>query len=207
MTRSTRSTMLRAGAALAAVVLSAGRAATPAQAHETPKLGSPCAVSGMTEIDHGKAYVCVSRTEGRTPRWGRGLTISRSPLTVANGWVKAAPTGMTAGFGVIANPTAKAITVIGAFTSAAKAVQVHEVVAKDGAMVMQQKAGGLVIPAGGAVELMPGGNHLMLVGLTKAIRAGDLVPVTLITADGGLLKVKLLAKVYSGANESYASGM
>jgi hypothetical protein len=199
--------MLRTTAVLAALTLTTGLTATAAQAHETPKLGSTCALSGMTEIDHGKAYVCVSRTEGATPRWGRGLTISRSPLTLANGWAKAARTGMTAGFGMLANPSAKAITVIGAFTSAAKAVQLHEVVDKDGAMVMQQKAGGLVIPAGGMLELKPGGNHLMLIGLTRAITAGDLVPVTLITADGGLLKVKLLAKVYSGANETYMSGM
>jgi periplasmic copper chaperone A len=207
MIRSVRSTMLRSGAALATLLLGAGIAAAPAQAHETPRAGSTCAVSGMTEIDHGKAYVCVSRTEGATPRWGRGLTISRAQLTLANGWAKAAPKGMTAGFGMLANPTAKPITVIGGFTSAAKAVQLHEVVDKDGAMVMQQKAGGLVIPAGGMLELKPGGNHLMLIGLTRAITAGDLVPVTLITSDGGLLKVKLLAKVYNGANETYMSGM
>lgn len=207
MPRPIRSTMLRTGAVLAALALTTGLTATAAQAHETPKPGSTCAVSGMTEIDHGKAYVCVSRTEGAAPRWGRGLTITRSPLTLANGWAKAARTGMTAGFGMIANPSAKAITVIGGFTSAARAVQLHEVVDEDGAMVMQQKAGGLVIPAGGMLELKPGGNHLMLMGLTRAINAGDLVPVTLITADGGLLKVKLLAKVYSGANETYMSGM
>jgi copper(I)-binding protein len=99
------------------------------------------------------------------------------------------------------------VRIIGAFSSYAKAVQLHEVVAKDGAMVMQQKAGGFAIPAGGMLELKPGGNHLMFVGITKPITAGMQIPVTLITADGGLLRVKVLAKVYNGANEDYAGGM
>jgi hypothetical protein len=207
MIRSVRSTMLRSGAALAATLLAAGIAAAPAHAHETPKAGSTCALSGMTEVDHGKVYVCVSRTEGAKPRWGAGLPVSRAAVTLTDGWAKAADSGMSAAFGMVKNPTAQAVRVIGAYSSYAKAVQLHEVVAKDGAMVMQQKAGGFAIPASGMLELKPGGNHLMLLGITKPITAGAQIPVTLITADGGLLRVKVLAKVYNGANETYMSGM
>jgi copper(I)-binding protein len=207
MTRSIRSTMLRSGAALAATLLAAGLAAAPVQAHETPKPGSTCAMSGMTEIDHGKVYVCVSRTEDAKPRWGKGLPVSRAAITLSNGWAKAANSGMSAAFGMVKNPSAQAVRVIGAYSSYAKAVQLHEVVAKDGSMVMQQKAGGFAIPASGMLELKPGGNHLMFVGITKPITAGAQIPVTLITSDGGLLRVKVLAKVYNGANETYMSGM
>jgi copper(I)-binding protein len=114
---------------------------------------------------------------------------------------------MSAAFGMVKNPSAQAVRVIGAYSSYAKAVQLHEVVAKDGSMVMQQKAGGFAIPANGMLELKPGGNHLMFVGITKPITAGAQIPVTLITSDGGLLRVKVLAKVYNGANETYMSGM
>lgn len=207
MIRSLRSTMLRSGAVLAATLLAAGVAAAPAHAHETPKLGATCAVSGLTEIDHGKVYVCVSRTEGAKPRWGKGLPVSRAAITLADGWAKAADSGMSAAFGMVRNPSAKAVRIIGAYSSYSKAVQLHEVVAKDGAMVMQQKAGGFAVPANGMLELKPGGNHLMFIGITKPITAGMQVPVTLITADGGLLRVKVLAKVYNGANESYDGGM
>ncbi len=79
---------------------------------------------------------------------------------------------MSAAFGMVTNPTAKPVRIIGAYSSYAKAVQLHEVVAKDGAMVMQQKTGGFAIPAGGMLELKPGGNHLMFVGITKPITAG-----------------------------------
>jgi copper(I)-binding protein len=57
------------------------------------------------------------------------------------------------------------------------------------------------------MELKPGGNHLMFMKLTKPITAGSMIPVTLITADGGTLKTKVLAKVYAGANETYDGGM
>lgn len=207
MNRSTRSTMLRSGAALAAALLAAGIAAAPAQAHETPKLGSTCSMSGTTEIDHGKVYVCVSRTEGAKPRWGKGLPVSRAAITLSDGWAKAADTGMSAAFGMLKNPTDKPIRIIGATSSYATAVQLHEVVSKDGAMVMQQKAGGFVLPANGMLELKPGGNHLMFMGITKPIKAGTMVPIILVTADGGLMKTKVMAKVYNGANETYDSGM
>jgi copper(I)-binding protein len=74
-------------------------------------------------------------------------------------------------------------------------------------MVMQQKNGGFVIPAGGMLELKAGGNHIMFMKLTKPITAGAMVPVTLITSDGGLMTTKVMAKVYSGANETYMPGM
>ena len=39
---------------------------------------------------------------------------------------------------------------------------------------------GLVLPAGKAVALTPGGQHLMLQGLKQPLKAGDIVTVTLV---------------------------
>ena len=197
----------RTGAAIAIAALTVGALAAPAQAHETPKAGSTCAMSGMTVIDHGEAFVCVSKAAGAKPRWGKAMPVSKSALTWTDGWIKVAKTGMTAAFGMLKNPTDKPITVIGASSSASKVLQLHEVVDKDGQMVMQQKPGGFVIPAGGMLELKPSGNHIMFMKLTKPITAGAMVPVTLITSDGGLMTAKLMGKVYSGANETYMPGM
>ena len=190
-----------------AALLASAVVAAPVQAHETPTPGSTCAMSGMTVIDHGKVWVCTSATEGAKPRWSRGRTTSKSPLTMTDGWAKAADSGMSAGFGMLKNPTAKPIRVVGAYTTTSPVVQLHEVVDKDGAMVMQQKTGGFVIPAGGMLELKPGGNHMMFMKIKKPITAGSTVPITLVTADGGLLTVKLMGKVYNGANETYTGGM
>jgi len=38
---------------------------------------------------------------------------------------------------------------------------------------------GLPLPAGESVSLAPGGTHLMLMGLTGPLSAGDQVPLTL----------------------------
>lgn len=202
MNRTIRTTM----AAVAAVAL-VGITAPLAQAHEAPKPGSRCAMSGMVEDNHGTLYVCSSAKQGAKPRWGKGLTASASPISITDGWAKAAETGMSAAFGMVKNPTNKPIRVIAATSPYSTFLQLHEVVMKDGSMVMQQKQGGFVIPAKGMMELKPGGNHLMFMKLTKPITAGTLVPVTLITADGGVLKTKVLGKVYAGANETYTDGM
>ena len=37
----------------------------------------------------------------------------------------------------------------------------------------------LEIPAGGIVELKPGGPHILLVGLRRQIRKGEAIPITL----------------------------
>lgn len=205
MKRSIRSTFAVASAAAALIV---GAALAPAAAaHEPPKPGSSCAMSGMVEDNHGTLYVCSSRTAGAKPTWSKGLPSSRSPLTLTDGWAKAADSGMSAAFGMIKNPTSKPIRVIGVTSPYSTFMQLHEVVTKDGSMVMQQKQGGFVIPAKGMMELKPGGNHLMFMKLTKPITAGTMIPITLITADGGMLKTKVLGKVYAGANETYDGGM
>ncbi len=190
--------------ALAAVTVGA---ASPATAATAPKKGSTCAVSGTTTIVKDRVYVCVSAREGAKPRWGAGLPISKATLAVTDGWAKAADTGMSAAFGMLKNTGAKPVRVVAAYSPYSRVLQLHEVVAKDGSMVMQQKTGGFQIPAKGMTELKPGGNHVMFLKLTKPISAGSLVPVTFVTSDGGLFRTKVLGKVFMGANETYDGGM
>jgi copper(I)-binding protein len=196
-----------AAAALATVTLSAAPAATAAQ-HSvwTPKAGKACGVSGTARIIQGKAYWCVSATEGATPRWGAGVPVSTARLQLTDGWAKAADSGMSAAFGMLKNPTSKPVRIVAAISPDSSVLQLHEVVSKDGSMVMQQKTGGFLIPAGGSVELKPGGNHIMFMKVTEPITAGAMVPITLITSDGGLFRTKVLAKVFNGANEDYDGG-
>lgn len=183
---------------------SAAIATSPAIAHEGPQPGAKCSISGMAVTDHHGTYVCQSKGTGK-PRWGKVLPLSTSPLTMKDGWTKAADTGMTAAFGTLQNPTGQPIRIIAAITPYSP-TQLHEVTDKDGVMVMQQKPGGFVIPAKGSLELSPGGNHVMLMKLSRPIRAGAMVPVTFVTSDGGLLKTTLMAKVFTGANENYEAG-
>lgn len=125
-------------------------------------------------------------------------------VTVTDAWAKAADEGMSAGFGTLANGSDGDVTVVAATTAASSTVELHETVADEsGAMVMREVDGGFVIPAGGALTLEPGGAHLMLMGLTAPLRAGEEVTVTLTFSDDSSLEFTAPVKDYSGANETY----
>jgi copper(I)-binding protein len=73
---------------------------------------------------------------------------------------------------------------IGVQSSIAKAVELHEMSLENNVMKMRPVAG-IALPAGQAVELKPGGYHIMLLGLAQQVKEGDTVPLTLVveTAD------------------------
>lgn len=154
-----------------------------------------CAPSASTPAPSASAAVTTTPTS------------APSALAVSQPWVKAAPSGMTGGFGVLKNTSDADITVTGASTPAARMVELHETaMGPNGAMQMQAKPGGFVIPAGGELNLEPGANHLMLMGLTGPITAGADVRFTLALAGGGSFEFTAVAKDFSGANENYVEG-
>ena len=122
---------------------------------------------------------------------------------MADPWVKAQDTDMTGAFGVFSNPSDADITITAASSPSAGMMEIHEVVDKDGAMVMQPKEGGLLVPAGGSAELKPGSDHLMLMKLPAPIEAGDEIEITVMCDTGGSLTWTSVAKPFEGGAESY----
>lgn len=61
----------------------------------------------------------------------------------------------------------------------AATAQLHEMKTANGMMSMGEIAGGLPLPAGQAVALASGGNHIMLMGLSRPLAEGDTVSLTL----------------------------
>jgi hypothetical protein len=104
---------------------------------------------------------------------------------------------------VFSNPSDADITVVSASSPQAGTMEIHEVVDKDGAMVMQPKEGGLVVPAGGSATLKPGSDHLMLMKLPAPIEAGDEVEITVVCDSGGDLTWTSVAKPFEGGAEPY----
>ena len=126
------------------------------------------------------------------------------PITATDTWVKATDTEMTGAFGMLANSGSSPVTITAAASPSAGMMEIHEVVDKDGAMVMQPKAGGLVVPAGGTATLKPGSDHLMLMKLPAPIAAGDEVEITVTCDDGGSATWTSVAKPFEGGAETYA---
>lgn len=131
-----------------------------------------------------------------------------STLTISDAWVKSAPDGMSAAFGMLMNGSDHEVNIVSATSSASEMMELHETVETEaGTMVMQPKEGGFVIPAGGMIELAPGGNHLMLMGVTTPIKAGDDVSFTLTLSDGSTFEFTAPGKDFTGANETYMGDM
>ncbi|SEO03801.1 hypothetical protein SAMN04490248_101119 [Salinihabitans flavidus] len=59
----------------------------------------------------------------------------------------------------------------------------------DGVMKMRHVPDGFAIPAGQSHMLMRGGDHVMFLGLTRRLKDGDVVPVTLIFEKAGEITV------------------
>jgi len=57
--------------------------------------------------------------------------------------------------------------------------QIHEMKVEGGIMKMAERKEGLPLPAGEAVMLKPGGDHIMLIGLKQPLTAGKTVSLTL----------------------------
>ncbi len=132
-----------------------------------------------------------------------GVSAGSNGVVVTDAWTKATDGPMTGAFGTLSNGGGEDITVTSASSPVAGKVELHETVMVDGAMQMQQIDGGFIIPAGGALTLEPGGNHIMLMGLSQAIKPGDSVEIVLSLSDGGSLTYQAVAKDFAGANESY----
>jgi copper(I)-binding protein len=73
---------------------------------------------------------------------------------------------------------------VSASSDAAQAVELHETKNESGVMKMRpvQK---IDVPAGGKIEMKPGGYHVMLLGLKHDLKPGEKVPVTLKFERGG----------------------
>lgn len=145
---------------------------------------------------------CGSDTTG-TDLAGSDPTPAANPITVTDAWVKASPGPMTGAFGVVTNAGDTDLVLVSASTSASGTTELHEVVMTDGQMVMQPKEGGFAVPAGGEHVLEPGADHIMVLGMTEPVQAGDDVEITLTFDDGTRYTYTAQAREAQVGNETY----
>ena len=63
-------------------------------------------------------------------------------------------------------------------------------------------AGPQTIPAGGALQMKPGGMHIMLTGLKAPLKAGQRLPLTLRFQRAGLIRINVPIQV-QGSNAGH----
>ncbi len=106
---------------------------------------------------------------------------SGSKISASDAWGRSSPMMAQTGamYVVIENQGNESDRLIGAASDAAKTVEVHESYMEGDMMKMRPVEGGLEIPAGGTVELKPGGYHIMLIDLVSPLEVGTKIKVTL----------------------------
>nr|WP_145546485.1 copper chaperone PCu(A)C [Variovorax boronicumulans] len=105
--------------------------------------------------------------------------IAQAQVTVEDAWVRATVPQQRATGAFMKLNAAKDTRLVSATSPAAPVVEVHEMALQDNVMRMRQVPA-VELPAGKAVELKPGGYHIMLMDLPKQVKAGDTVPLTLV---------------------------
>ena len=111
-------------------------------------------------------------------------------LEVKQAWSRPAAAGANGvGYLTLINH-GKADALVAVEATVAQKVEMHTASMAGGVMTMSREDR-VPVPAGGKVSFAPGGRHLMLVGLKRALHPGDHVAATLRFASGTTLKVDL----------------
>ena len=105
--------------------------------------------------------------------------LAAAQVAVKDPWVRATVPQQKATGAFMQLETRQATRLIEARSPVAGVVEIHEMKMENNVMKMRQ-VDGLDVPAGKAVDLKPGGYHVMLMDLKEQMKEGASVPVTLV---------------------------
>ena len=116
-------------------------------------------------------------------------------VDVKNAWVRASVQGQKATGAFMQLTASQPTTLVGVASPVAGVAEVHEMKMDGDVMKMRALADGLELPAGKAVELKPGGYHVMLMDLKTPLVKDTTIPVTLLFKDAKGVQSKLELKL------------
>jgi len=112
-------------------------------------------------------------------------------VVVEQPWARAALQGGNGGaFLTLRNSGAAPDRLLSASTPLARTTEIHETV-REGDVMRMRPVTAIEVPAGGSVTLRPGGAHVMMTGLSQALRVGTTVPLTLTFERAGAVEVQV----------------
>ncbi len=128
-------------------------------------------------------------------------------VDVKDAWARATVPGQKATGAFMQLTSRDGNRLVGAASPVAGVVEVHEMKMEGDVMRMRAIAG-LDLPAGKAVELKPGGYHVMLMDLKTALRKDSSIPLTLVFKDakGVESRQEVSLPVLTGAPAGAAMG-
>lgn len=123
-------------------------------------------------------------------------TASADEVKVTEAWARATAPGQDSASIQLIVTSDKAGALVAGESGIAKTVEIHTMV-MEGNMMKMRAIEELLLPAKTAVSLGADGNHIMLIGLKKPLKAGEKVPfaLTIKFANGSKTTVKAEALV------------
>lgn len=165
----------------------------------------PAAGQDPHSLDHPAPSVTIlAAQDGGHDHHAHGAdAVKAGDLELKDGWARAMLPGQPAGgaYLTITNSGAGADRLVGVTSPNAGRVEIHTMSMKDNVMVMRPVEGGLEVPAGGSVELKPGGEHLMFMNVTQPFKEGASVPVTLEFEKAGKVDLNLPVRAKAGGED------
>jgi len=149
----------------------------------------------------GVAFAALTAAFLLAPALASAHEFKLGDLEIGHPWSRATPPGakVAGGYFTVANHGGAPDRLVSVTSDIAAKAEVHEMAVKDGVMTMRPVVGGLEIPAGGKLELKPGGYHLMLMDLKHPAREGESFPATLTFEKAGSVTVDFQVEGMSGA--------
>ena len=120
------------------------------------------------------------------------LQAQDQPILVQNAYARSNGTANGAGavFLTLQNTGTADDRLLSVTTDAAQMAELHSHTQDaNGVMTMGAIEGGIALPAGGSHALARGGDHIMLMGLTRALNQGDSVDLALTFEKAGTLTI------------------
>jgi periplasmic copper chaperone A len=152
-----------------------------------------CQTLGLS--DGEKTAVAPPSAEVTAP--SAALSAAPQPtIAVAEAWAAPTPKGakVAAGFLVVANGATTDDRLVGATSTRAKRVELHEMSQEGKTMKMRPVKDGIAVPAGGSVTLAQDGLHLMFTEIDKPFVVGDTIPVKLVFEKSGEVEIAVIVK-------------
>jgi periplasmic copper chaperone A len=111
-------------------------------------------------------------------------------ISIKEAWARPGTAGSnSAVYFIIDNPTSQAISLVSASSEVAVHVEIHTTMHNEHGTAMMRPLDSVEIPAKSLVEFVPGGLHVMLIGLVDDLQIGDQISISLTFDDNGAMDV------------------
>ena len=118
-------------------------------------------------------------------------------IVASKAWIRAMPpmSSMTAAYVMMENFGDSDRVIVAGSTEIADSLEFHESRVDDG-MASMEEVNNLTIPKGGSLELKSGSYHIMLTGLKRSLKEGEIVSLRLSFAGGKTQEIPFTVKAF-----------